>query len=467
MQKTAPTFGRLATMVIFALSCFAILLFIWKSFGGPSPLAAKQYTLVADFDEATQLSDTADVRISGVPVGRVKRTELHGQRTRVTMQIEARYAPVPRDTRAILRQKTLLGETYVEMTPGDPKSGQLPDGGMLPAGQVKETVELDEVTRALDKQARHDLQRFVHGLAVATGGRQAALSDSLGNLRPFASSTTRLLDVLDAQHATVRRLVHDTGVVFGALGRRQGELSGLIRSGDRVLSVTARRNRDLANVVRILPTTLAETRATMAVIETVAGHAAPVVRELRPAARALGPTLVDASALAPDLRGLFTDLDRTTAVARTALPSLTRVVEAAHPVFRILVPTLQQALPVVEYLGLYKQEVVTTFSNLAASTQASERPGAGQDPIHYLRALVPFTAEGAVVQARRFGTNRHNPYLLPMGLLKLGTEGTLDSFDCSNTGNPGSGEPAPPCNVQQPLEFQGRRTAFPHVERAP
>jgi hypothetical protein len=205
----------------------------------------------------------------------------------------------------------------------------------------------------------------------------------------------------------------------------------------------------------------------MAVVETVAGHAAPVVRELRPAARALGPTLVDAAALAPDLRGLFADLDRTTAVARTALPSLTRVVDAAHPVFRVLVPTLQQALPVVDYLGLYKQEVVTTFSNLASSTQASERPSAGADPIHYIRALVPFTSEGAVVEAQRYGTNRHNPYLLPLGLLKLQETGSLESFDCSNTGNPGSGEPAPPCKVQQPLEFQGRRTAYPHVEPAP
>jgi len=256
-------------------------------------------------------------------------------------------------------------------------------------------------------------------------------------------------------------------VVFGALGRRQGELSGLIRSGDRVLSTTARRNRDLANVVRILPTTLAELRETMGVVEKVSLDAAPVVRALRPAARALGPTLVDAAALAPDLRGLFADLDRTIVVARTALPSLTRVVNAAHPVFRILVPTLRQALPVVQYLGLYRQELVTTFSNLAASTQASQPPVAGADPIHYLRALVPFTTEGAVVSAQRFGTNRHNPYLLPLGLLKLGSEGSLDSFDCSNTGNPGSIEPAPPCHVQQPLLFQGRRTAYPHVEEAP
>lgn len=466
MQKTRPTIPKLAIMVVFALSCFGIVLFLWTSFGGPSPLAAKQYELRADFNEATQLSETAEVRISGVTVGRVLRTELHGQRTRVTMRIDPRYAPLPNDTRAILRQKTLLGETYVEMTPGDKRSGRLPDGGLLPPGQVQKTVEIDEITRSLDKRSRHDLQRLVGSLGTAFGTRSQDLSDTLGNLRPFTDETAHLLEVLDAQHGAVRRLVHDSGVVFGALGRRQGELSGLIRSGDRVLSVTARRNSDLANAVRILPTTLAELRATLGEVETVAGHAAPLVRELRPAARSLGPTLVDGAALAPDLRGLFLDLDRVTSVARTALPSLTRVVNAAHPLFRILVPTLRQALPIVQYLGLYKQEVVTTLSNLAASTQGSERTAAGQPALHYIRALVPFTSEGAVVNDKRYGTNRHNPYLLPLGLLKLG-DGGLESFDCSNTGNPGGGEAAPPCKVQQPLEFQGRRTAYPHVEMAP
>ena len=465
MQKTRPTTAKLVVMTLFALSCFGLLVFLWKSFGGPTPIAPRQYTLSADFTEATQLADTADVRISGVTVGRVRRTEPVGRRTHVTMLIEPRYAPLPRDTRAILRQKTLLGETYVELTPGDRSAGALPDGAALPTNQVHATVEIDEVLRQLDKPTRRDLQRLVAGIAQATGGHAQALNDSLGNLRPFADDTTHLLDVLDAQHDAVRRLVHDSGVVFGALGRRQGELSGLVRDGNAVLSVTARRNRDLATTVRILPTTLAELRATLGEVETVAGHARPVVSALRPAARALGPTLVDAATLAPDLRGLFGDLDRVTVSARTALPSLTRIVNAAHPVFRILVPTLQQALPVVRYAGLYKEEVVTTIANLAAATQASERPSAGAAPLHYLRALVPFTAEGAVVSDRRYGTNRHNPYLLPLGLLKL--RGGLDSFDCSNTGNPGSGEAAPPCRVQRPLHWQGHRRAYPHVERAP
>jgi virulence factor Mce-like protein len=465
VQKTRPSFGRLATMALFAFSCFAILLYIWKAFGGPSPLAPNKYELSADFAEAVQLAESADVRISGVKVGRVTTVELAGDRTRATIQIEPRYAPIPRSTKAILRQKTLLGETYVELTPGDPDAGELPDGGRLPRRQVLATVELDEVTRALDPATRKDLQRFVHGLRHAADGHAGSLSDALGNLPRFSDDTDQLLTILDEQHGALRRVTRDTGTVLGALGRRQGQLSGLVVSGDRVLRTTAARDRELAEIVRILPTTLAELRPTLVQLRGVAETAAPVVSELRPAARSLGPTLTDAMALAPDLEALFGDVDRVVELSRTALPALTNVVEHARPLVKILLPTLKEAYPVVEYAGLYKHEVVAMFMNLAASTQATQQGTTGGEPLHYIRALVPFTFEGGAVQGQRFGSNRHNPYLLPLGMLKL--PGGLESFDCQNTGNPGSGEPAPPCKVQQPLDFQGRRTAYPRVQPEP
>ena len=71
--------------------------------------------------------------------------------TATVLELDSRYAPIPRDTRAILRQKTLLGETYVELAPGSP-DGAAPwrDGGALAQGQVSETVELDEILRTFD-----------------------------------------------------------------------------------------------------------------------------------------------------------------------------------------------------------------------------------------------------------------------------------------------------------------------------
>src|SRR6185503_5837650 len=117
MIKTAPTLGRLLTMVIFALSCFGLLLFLWLSFGGTTPLKPKAYRFQAAFAEATQLGPEAAVRIAGVDVGKLER-DPKGNRTLATIEIDRRYAPLPSDAKAILRGKTLLGETYVELTPG-------------------------------------------------------------------------------------------------------------------------------------------------------------------------------------------------------------------------------------------------------------------------------------------------------------------------------------------------------------
>ena len=82
MQKQAPTVGRLLVMVGFALSCFGLLLFLWLAFGGSIPLAPKGYRFSTSFGEATQLAKEADVRISGVSVGKVKeiKTTASGRR---------------------------------------------------------------------------------------------------------------------------------------------------------------------------------------------------------------------------------------------------------------------------------------------------------------------------------------------------------------------------------------------------
>jgi virulence factor Mce-like protein len=463
MQKRPPSIAQIALMAVFALSCFGILMYIWTTFGGPSPLAPKGYRFVANFNEATQLADTAEVRISGVRVGRVVTSLETAGRTRVTIEMESRYAPIPRDTRAVLRQKTLLGETYLELAPGSRRSGNLPDNGTLPNAQIAPTTELDEVTRALDDRTRRGLQQMLHGLAVGLANRGQDLNDALGNVPAFTDDSTTLLRTLDVQHRAVRKLVNDTGVVFGALGRRQGQLSGLVQAGDRVLATTAARDRDLAEIVRILPTTLTELRPTLEQIRLLSGEAAPVVHELRPGARALAPALRDTAVLAPQLQATFRDVDHLVTASRAGVPATTRVVHAARPLFDILAPTLREAQPVVDYLGLYKQELAAQIAGVASVFVGSQPQVAGGPPIHYLRAVPPFTSEAAVAQARRLGTNRHNPYPLPLALNKLKTG--LEAFDCSNVGNPSAGDNPPPCVVSKPLRFRGRATQFTRVDR--
>src|SRR5690349_8968054 len=123
MQKQVPTVGRLLVMAIFTLSRFGLLLYLWSAFGGPVPLKPHGYRFHAHFAEATQLAQEADVRISGVNVGKVKQIDLGSDgRTDATIELSDKYAPLPADSRAILRQKTLdrkstrLNSSHVEIS---------------------------------------------------------------------------------------------------------------------------------------------------------------------------------------------------------------------------------------------------------------------------------------------------------------------------------------------------------------
>jgi phospholipid/cholesterol/gamma-HCH transport system substrate-binding protein len=135
MNKNPPSIGALAAMIGFALSVAALLMFLWTAFGGTLPLRPESYRFKAEFPEASLLVKEADVRMAGVNIGKVKSKELGpgGRSTLVEMEIDKRFAPIGRDARAILRQKSLLGETYVEITPGNPGDEKLADGGTLPS----------------------------------------------------------------------------------------------------------------------------------------------------------------------------------------------------------------------------------------------------------------------------------------------------------------------------------------------
>ena len=223
MHTGSPPMSRVITMVLFALSCIGLLLFLWLSFGGTIPLGAQGYRVNVSFPDAQDLATQADVRIAGVTVGKVVSTELDpkGNRTLATLQIQSQYAPIRKDTRAILRTKTILGETYVQLTPGRAaRSAASGRRHACRAARCCRRVQLSDIFNALDPTTRHAFQVWQQELATAVNGNDQNLNDVLGNLPSFAADATDILQVLDVQHAATVSLVQNGGTVFGALGAR-------------------------------------------------------------------------------------------------------------------------------------------------------------------------------------------------------------------------------------------------------
>ena len=478
MQKQAPSLGRVLTMVVFALSCFGILMFLWLSFGGPLPLKPEGYRFKAAFPEAATLAQEADVRIAGVNVGKVKKKQLvkSGAVTEVELELVDEYAPIPEDSRAILRQKTLLGETYVELSPGSPQARPLREDGTLSRAQVEPTVELDEILRIFDPETKEAFRAWQRGTAGAIeGGTGEALNDALGNLAGFSQDGAEVLRVLDEQRQGLKLFIKNTGVVFGAINEREGELQELIKNSSDTFEATAQAKEALAESFEILPTFLDESKKTAERLERFSRNTHPLVRDLRPAARDLGPTVQDLGALAPDLRQLFIDLRPISAESGRTLPAGARLLRGFPQLFEGLHAWLPEFNPIVSFANFQQDTLAGFLSNGSAGLVRPSRTLPGNLPV--LNQL-PVTNDRSLALAFESPEyERGNAYLEPNAYARARVFGALESWNCvpdpRDPGNDDDGEQGqpdeglPPCFVEPDSLWDGEKYPRIQGERAP
>ena len=471
MDKSRMSASKIAVMAGFALTCFGLLLYLWLAFGGPIPLKPKGYRFQLAFADAATLADQADVRIAGVSVGKVvdRRRAPEGNATLATVQLDERFAPIRTDARAMLRTKTLLGETYIELTAGTRGSPALREGARLADARVADQVDFDEFLRTFDAPTRREFRRWQESLAEATRGRSRDLNDALGNLDDFAASGGDLVRILGRRRQALSQLISETGTTFAAINRDTEALRTLITRNRQVFDSLAAESDSLAETFRILPTFQREARLTMSRLGDFAVDAEPLVRDLEPVLADAVPTLRDVRALAPPLRSFFGDLDTLVAAGRTGLPALSQVLRGLDPTLAALGPFLQQINPILEYLEL-SQPTISDFLNTGPAALNLKLPVApGNKSLgHALPQLIMVGSE-SIPQTGTDPDDRGNAYLKP-GALRMDRyrDGffTLPSWLCP-AGERKADEEVPGCFVQEPIKFGGppdRR--FPHVDEA-
>ena len=468
MSKRAPSTTQLLVITGFALSCFGILLFLWVTFGGPTPFRAKTYEVKIPFNEATQLAEQSDVRISGVNVGKVQKIELapNGKQAWATTAIDAQYAPLPEDTRAILRTKTLLGETYIELTPGSREGPELEDGGVLPEANIAESVQLDEIFRTFDAPTRAAFQEWMQESAVAITGQGQNLSYAIGGLEPTFTEFDRLFRVLDSQRLAVGQLFSNGATTFSALRGRQGELGDLIESSNAVFQTTAQRNRDIEALFKAFPTFLDESRLTLRRLKGLSENANPLMKQLVPAAEELSPTLIAISKLAPEAKAFFEGLGPVIKLSPEGFAAVRKVFrDEFPPLLRAVDPFLRNLNPILVGLKLYRVEVASFFANIAATFNGILTPeDESLDPVHYLRAIGPMTPETIASYPQRLSINRNSAYSPPKWAEGLASG--LPSFQCTTgiaaTLNPSSAED--PSFQERAVESKGSTNIAPRSQ---
>lgn len=443
MIKTPPTLLRLTTMVVFALSSFGALLYLWMAFGGAIPFKPVGYRFDILVPEATQLAGQADVRISGVSVGRVVDVEPGpGNRTRATIEMDREHAPVARDGRAMLRLKSLLGETYVELERGNPSRGVIPDGGTLAATLISPTVELDEILRTFDPETRDGFRRWMQSSSAALRGRGDDVNAAFAQLPGFVEKGTDLFATLDAQAGAVRSLVASTGDVFDAISAQDGELAGLITATDRLFGTTARRNRELQALFGALPRFEAESRRTLPVLTAFGDEAEPVVRRLQPVATELDPTFAALRDLAPELEAFFGKLSPVVTASERGVPALEKLLADLPPLLDAFGPWLRNVNPMVGYLGEHRRELTAFIANTTAATLGRDLPDVlpgAKGAVNYLRTVQTLSPEALAFYPRPLGSSRMNAYQRAGAFAELAAGlPSLTTRTCAN------GTPAPP-----------------------
>jgi virulence factor Mce-like protein len=499
MNKQAPSPARILTMLAFAGSCIGLLIFLWISFGGATPFAPEGYRVNAEFDQAILLGAQSDVRISGVSVGKVvnlgldKRTGL----SKATLQIDAPYAPLPANTKAILRAKTLLGETYIQLTPGNRTGLHIPDDGTIPSSSISPTVQLDQILSTFDPQTRRAFQVWMRQQGIALTGRGQQLNAAIAELFPFATNVDRVLAVLNRQGAATSTFLRDTGVVFSALSASPSQLQSFIRNTNATFAATAAQNVALANTIKAFPSFLIQTRSTINRVTQFAQTTKPLIDEFRPAAVQLSPALQRTVILAPELRTLMVSLGPhpqpgLTAAAQKGIPALEKFLDQSVPWLARAKPYLGGLIPVIDYVNVYRREVASFFANGTASTQGTALNPTGTKAVHYVRLSNPINPEALAPFQTRLESNRGNPYIAPGGYNQLVNGLSVFSGNlCTSNPQPSIGPSiqaslagilqsayytvnpgGPPCKAQPPLgsllpsSLRQPRT-FPHLTPLP
>jgi phospholipid/cholesterol/gamma-HCH transport system substrate-binding protein len=390
-MKIANPVPKIATIVLLLLGALIILAYYYETAGGRLPFAGHVYTVTAQVQDPQGLLKHADVRAAGVKVGSVSNiTNVetpNGMIVDVQMQLDPGYAPIYKDATVLVRQKTLVGENYIQITRGLPRKGRVPDGGTLPVSQDLESVPIDKILNSLTPAVRSEVRTDLQSLGAGLNHQGKNLNQFLGQLEPTVYNGGQVLQVLNDQRAQLADVVSQTGTVMQAIANRTHDLHTLITGAMQTAQAVANRDTALTRSLIQLPSTLAQARTSVATLASFSGLATPVIANLRVAVQNLDPVIHDLKPTAAAARRLFEDLPPFLRVANPLLGGLKKFSQASTPAVPAIEALLRQANPALAYVEPYSKEVGGFLENFGDSPQIESNGS------YIGRCLCPVSAE--------------------------------------------------------------------------
>jgi phospholipid/cholesterol/gamma-HCH transport system substrate-binding protein len=267
---------------------------------GGADLGDHPYTVKANFKDVLDLVPQSGVKVNEVPVGRVEDIQLapDGWTAEVTMRVNGEVK-LPANALAMLRQSSLLGEKYIELSappPGEAR-GTLADNAMIPIARTNRNTDIEEVLGALSMLLNgggvEQLQSITQELNAALEGNEPDLKATLANLDTLVST-------LDESKSEITRAIDGVNQLAGTLATEKDQLAGAIDSLGPGLQVLNDQRSQLVTMLQSL-----DSLSTVAV-NTVNASQADIVADLKALTPALQKLGEAGSDLPKSLQLLFT-----------------------------------------------------------------------------------------------------------------------------------------------------------------
>ncbi|SFJ14924.1 MCE family protein [Amycolatopsis sacchari] len=219
---------------------------------GGADLGEHPYTVKAQFQDVLDLVPKSGVKVNEVAVGRVESIGLtpDGWHAEVTMQING-DVKLPANALANIRQSSLLGEKYVELSsPGeDLAQGTLADNAEIPLARTNRSVDVEEVLGALSMLLNgggvEQLNTITKELNSATEGREPDIRNLLDN-------ANQLVTTLDKQSGDITRALDGLNRLSATLVTQKDRLAGAIDNLGPGLAVLEQQRTQLVTMLQAL-----------------------------------------------------------------------------------------------------------------------------------------------------------------------------------------------------------------------
>ena len=263
--SSAPRPGArsLAGLVALVMTGLVALSGCGSVYDVPLPGGAKvgdnPITVHVEFRDVLDLVPQSTVKVDDVTVGRVTSVKLEGYHADVTILLP-RDTELPDNARAEIRQTSLLGEKFVSLSPpvGEPASGKLGDGDLIPLARSGRNPEVEEVLGALSLLLNGggvgQLKIIAEELNDAFGGREDEARSVLTQLHVFMGqlddnkagivrsieSLNRLAVELKDQDGAIKSALDNLPAALKSIDSQRADLVKMLKALDRLSGVGVR-----------------------------------------------------------------------------------------------------------------------------------------------------------------------------------------------------------------------------------